>query len=188
MDVNANLLRMLSVLFATAAFLRSTPPNNAAAILTFLTLLTAFVIYWRLWRDLAPELGILPGHHWAVELTVFYYLFSISLVIAAYFLAGEYLTRRHHYLWVVLGTLLALIAVVALAHWAQAVKGGGRWLGRIRGPDASRHPKLAGALVALLVFLSVTASYFLTSRLSGPVNQWLDQVWAIPADATTREP
>ena len=188
MNVNSNLLRMLSVLFATAAFLRASPRDNVVAILMFLTLLTAVVIYWRLWRDLAPELGILPARHWAVELTVFYYLFSISLVIAAYFLASEYLTRRHHYLWVTLGTVLALLAVVALVHWARAVREGGRWLGWVPGPTAERHPKLAGALVALLVLLSVTASYFVTSRLSQPVNQWLDQVWVMPVDETTRDP
>ena len=97
MDVNANLLRMLSVLFAAAGFLHAFPSGEASAILLSLIVAMIFVIYWRLWHDLPLHFGIVPGTAWTTELALFYYLFTITIVVAAYYVAVECFESRRQY-------------------------------------------------------------------------------------------
>jgi hypothetical protein len=185
-NLNANLLRLLSVLFATAAFLRVSPRDETVELLLSLVLATAFVVYWRLWRDLAPLFGILPAGTWTAELSVFYYLFTITVIVAAYFFAAEYLARRDQYLWILLGTALAVAVMVGLTQWARGTHRAISGLASARGFDYAWQARLIGVGLAVLLLVSVPASYYLAHRLSAPFNSWLDAV--LPASSPNPSP
>src|SRR5205823_530591 len=114
--------------------------------------------YWRLWRDLAPLFGILPAGTWTAELSVFYYLFTITMIVAAYFFAAEYLARRDHYLWIVLGTALAVAVLIGLTRWARGTHRRIRRLASARGLDDARQSQLISVGLAVLLMVSVPAS------------------------------
>jgi len=186
MNANANLLRMLSVLFATAAFLRASAPGEVAELLLCLVLASAFVVYWRLWRDLAPLYGVLPSATWTAELTVFYYLFTITVIVAAYYFAAEYLDRRNQSLWIVVGAALAVAAMIGLTHWAHGTQARIAKRASARGLDDARQSRLLGVGLAVLLCVSVPASYYVAYRLNAPFNYWLDLV--LPAANASPSP
>lgn len=177
-DRNANLLRLLSLLLAAAAILRSVPEDDAVAVLLFLTVLMVFLVFWRLWRDLAPVFGVLPGNHWTTELILFYYCSTVALIVAVLYLVEGYLDRRHQYLSAAMGTALALAAATWLSRWAIAGHRLLVWAGRLCGGSHVRRERLAALIAAALLVVLTFGSYTVAYRVGPALNGWLDSLFS----------
>lgn len=175
LDRNANLLRMVSIVFAAAAFLRAAPEDDIIAVLTFLLLIVATAIYQRLWLDLPRRLIVLPGEGWTLGLTVVYYCMAIGFVLGGIYLAAGFIDQRQKYLWVVLGTLLAVGGAAWLTHSASIERKLAPLLRSIH--SESGRQLAAGLIVAVTLVGVMLGAYVVSYKISAPINGLLDQLF-----------
>jgi hypothetical protein len=86
----------------------------------------------------------------------------------------------------VVGTALAVAVMIGLTRWARGTHARMRRLASKRGLDDARQSQLVGICLAVLLMVSVPASYYVAHWLSAPFNHWLDQV--LPASDSRPSP
>jgi hypothetical protein len=181
---NETLVKIISLVFAAAGFLRAQPKEDAVVVMQCLLIVVGVVIYVRLWSDLPRRYVVLPGEHWTIGLIVTYYCLTIILVVAILYLTAGFVEQRHRYLGVALGTLLAVAGVSLLTRWVTAEQGDGRTLLRRLGVD--ERDWIAGVVVTVLLVAVIVGAYAVASVASPPVNTALDRVFGPPPVATSR--
>ena len=136
------------------------------AIMVFLLTIVGLVIFARLWEGFPRRFGVLPGANWALGLTVVYYCMTFSLVVGVIYLTGGFFEQRQRYLWIVLGTVLAV---------AGALERSGRW-------------SLVNVLSTVLLVVVVVVAYGAAHVASPPINAALDRLGAPSATAASPRP
>ena len=178
LQANSVLITTGSLVFATAAFLRASPKDNAVAVLMCLLLVMGLTIFLRLWSDLPRELVVLPGANWTLGLTVLYYCMTIALIVGEAYLLAGLVEQRHTYLPEVLGTGLAISGAAALTHRAAAARRIASGLTRLFG--AARPERVAQIIVAGLLVVTVAGAFVLAGGVSPLINAGLDRVVGSP--------
>jgi len=142
------------------------------------------VIFLRLWQDLPRRYVVLPGEGWTFGLVVVYYCLTIILIVSNAYLVSGFVEQRYTYLWVALGTLLAVAGASWLTHQATAERGVASATVRILG--AGNHDKAVGVLVAGLLVVVVVGSYGLAHVVGPLINGALDQLFGPPPSPPPR--
>lgn len=175
---NETLIKIISLVFAAAGILRAQPHDDAIAVMQCLFLILGLIMFVRLWEDLPRRYGVLPGEGWTLGLIVVYYCLTILLVVSNFYLMSTFVAQRYRYLWVALGTLLAVAGASALTYWSTAghpIAGA-----RVLLVSTDKENQRFGVLIAVLLVAIIAGSYLLARVVSPALNAGLDQVFGAP--------
>jgi hypothetical protein len=178
---NETLLKVGSLVFAGAGVLRAQPKEDAVAILQCLLIVMGLVIFFRMWEDLPRRYGVLPGERWTLGLAIVYYSLTIALIVSVVYLTQGLADQRYKYLWIVLGSLLAVGGASLLTHRSGVEHSLAGAILRLLGEHA--RVEAAGVLVTVLLVLTIVVGYGAAHAVSPAINAALDQVFGVPPSA-----